>query len=95
MGKVTCLLSSLSSTVFPTEIIRGMGTSFECSDSLNHLGGQKLVMIGRWYSRKPLTNQNERVSTKRSQNPLRRKLVSIPLALHWFLYLLEAGKKFV
>ena len=94
MGIVTCLLSSLSSAVFPTEIIRGMGTSFECSDSLNHLGGQKLVMIGRWYSRKPLTNQNERVSTKRSQNPLRRKLVSIPLALQ-FLYLLEARKKFV
>lgn len=28
------------------------------------LGGQKLVMIGQWYSRQPLTNHNERFSTQ-------------------------------
>ena len=60
----TRLLSSLSTAVFPTEIIRRMGTSFECSDSFNHLGGQKLVMIGRWYSRQPFTNQNECLSNQ-------------------------------
>ena len=52
-------------------------------------------MIGRWYSRKPLTNQNERVFSQTIPKPVAQKLVSIPLALHWFLYLLEAGKKFV
>ena len=64
MGIVTCLLSSLSTAVFPTDIIRRMGTSFECSDSFNHLGGQQLVMIVQWYSRQPFTNQNERLSSQ-------------------------------
>ena len=40
------------------ETIRGMGTSFRHNDFWDHLGGQALVMIGRWYSRQPLTNQN-------------------------------------
>ena len=38
------------------ETIRGMGASFGHNDFWDHLGGQALVMIGRWYSRKPLTN---------------------------------------
>ena len=40
------------------ETIRGMGTSFRHHDFWDRLGGQALVMIGRWYSRQPLTNQN-------------------------------------
>ena len=73
MGKVTCLLSSLSTAVFPTEIIRGKGTSFECSDSFNHLGGQKLVMIVQWNSRQPFTNQNERLSNQTIPKPVAPK----------------------
>ena len=33
-----------------------MGKSFGRSDFWHHFGGQALVMIGRWYSRQPLTN---------------------------------------
>ena len=33
-----------------------MGKSFGHSDFWHHFGGQALVMIGRWYSRQPLTN---------------------------------------
>ena len=40
-----------------------MGTSFVCRDFLDRLGGQALVMIGQWYSRQPLTNHKERLST--------------------------------
>ena len=40
------------------ETIRGMGTSFRHNDFWDHLGGQALVMIGRWYSRQPLANHN-------------------------------------
>ena len=39
-----------------------MGTSFRCNDSC--LGGQTLVLIGRWYSRQPLTNHKKRLSTQ-------------------------------
>ena len=35
-----------------------MGTIFQCNDFLDRMGGQALVMIGRWYSRQPLTNHN-------------------------------------
>ena len=44
-------------TLFATpEILRGMGTSFQRKDFWVRLGGQALVMIGRWYSRPALTN---------------------------------------
>ena len=33
-----------------------MGTSFGRNDFWDRLGGQALVMIGRWYLRQPLTN---------------------------------------
>jgi len=43
---------------FPTpESLRGMGTR------LRGRGGQALIMIGRWYSRQPLTNHKQRLST--------------------------------
>ena len=35
---------------------RVMGTSFRHNDFWDRFGGQVLVMIGRWYSRQPLTN---------------------------------------
>ena len=42
---------------FPTsETCRRIGTSFGRSDVWDRLSGQALVMIGRWYSRQPLTN---------------------------------------
>ena len=41
-----------------------MDTSFGCSDFWDRLGEQALVMIGRWYSRQPLTNHNQRLSTQ-------------------------------
>ena len=44
--------------------MRGMGTSFRCNDFWVRLGGQTLVMIGRWYSRQPLTNHKKRFSTQ-------------------------------
>ena len=34
-----------------------MGTSFGRSDFWDRSGGQALVMIGRWFSRQPLTNR--------------------------------------
>ena len=33
-----------------------MGTSVGLNDFWDRLGGQALVIIGRWYSRQPLTN---------------------------------------
>ena len=49
---------------FPTPETRGrMGTSFRCSDFSDRLGGQALVVIGRWHSRQPLTNHMQRLST--------------------------------
>ena len=39
-----------------SETLGRMGTSFACSDFWDCLGGQVLVLIGRWYSRQPLTN---------------------------------------
>jgi len=44
--------------LFPTpETIREMGTSFRRNDfTWDRLGGQAIVMIGRRYSRQPLTN---------------------------------------
>ena len=38
------------------EAIRGLGTSFRRNDFWDLLDGQTLAMIGRWYSRQPLTN---------------------------------------
>lgn len=32
-----------------SETLRGMGTSFGCSDLWDCLGGQVLDMIGQWY----------------------------------------------
>ena len=40
-----------------------MATNFTRNDFWDHLGGQALVMIGRWYSRQPLTNHNQRLLT--------------------------------
>ena len=37
------------------EIEWGIGKSSWCSDIWNRLGGQTLVMIGRWYPRQPFT----------------------------------------
>ena len=42
-----------------------MGTSFARSDFWDGLVGQALAMIGRWYSRQPLTNQKCRLSTQK------------------------------
>ena len=53
--------TSVSST---PETMRGMGTSFRCNDFWDSLGGQTLVMIGRWYPRQPLTNHKKRLSTQ-------------------------------
>ena len=36
--------------------IREMGTGLKRKDFWDSLGGQALVMIGRWYSRQPLTS---------------------------------------
>ena len=41
-----------------------MDTRFERNDFWDRLGEQALVMIGRWYSRQPLTNHNQRLSTQ-------------------------------
>jgi len=46
----------------PEPYMRGMRLSFRRNDFWDHLGGQALVMIGRWYSRQPLTNQKKRFS---------------------------------
>ena len=40
----------------PLDTIRGMDTRFRRSNVWDRLGGQAVVMIGRWYSRQPLTN---------------------------------------
>ena len=45
------------------ETLRGMGTSFLREDFWDRVGGQALVMIGRWYSRQTLTNQKLPLST--------------------------------
>ena len=56
-----------------------MGTSPEHSDFWIVWGGQAFVMIGRWYSRQPLTNfKSNACPPSRSQKLLRRKLVPIP-----------------
>ena len=44
-----------------------MATNFTRNDFWDHLGGQALVMIGRWYSRQPLTNHNQRLLTVESK----------------------------
>ena len=49
------------------ETIREMGTSFRRNHFWDRLGGQAIVMIGWWYSRQPLTNHKDCLSTKRSQ----------------------------
>ena len=36
-----------------------MGKSFGCSDFWDRLGGQALVVIGRWYSRQPLLTNHK------------------------------------
>ena len=38
------------------ETIGRMGTSFGRNDFWNGIGGQALVIIGRWFPRQPLTN---------------------------------------
>ena len=40
------------------------GSSFGCSDFWDGLGGQALVMIGRWYSRQTSTNHKLLLSTQ-------------------------------
>ena len=40
-----------------------MGTTFGISDFWDRLGGQELIMIGRWYSGQPLTNHKQRLFT--------------------------------
>ena len=40
-----------------------MAKNFTRNDFWDHLRGQALVMIGRWYSRQPLTNHNQRLLT--------------------------------
>jgi len=50
---------------FPTPETRGrISTSFRRNHFRDRLGGQALVMIGRWYSRQPLTNHKLRLSTQ-------------------------------
>ena len=61
LKKITRVSTFISFTT--PETLRGMGTSFWRSDFWDRLGGQALVMIGRWYSRQTLTNQNLRLST--------------------------------
>ena len=62
-----------------SETSKKMGTTFGISDFWDRLGGQELYMIGRWYSRQPLTNHKQRLSTKRSQKSLDQELVAIAL----------------
>ena len=51
--------------ISPTpETIRGMGTSFRCSEFWDRLIGQVLVMIGQWYPRRPLTNHKYGLSSQ-------------------------------
>ena len=57
------------SSQFPTpEAIRGVGTSFRRNDFWNLLDGQTLAMIGPWYSRQPLTNHKQYLSTQTIPN---------------------------
>ena len=65
------------------ETLRAMGTSFLREDFWDRLGGQALVMIGRWYSRQTLTNQKLPLSTSRSQKSFRRQLVRMMFPLHF------------
>ena len=44
-----------------------MGTNFRRNDFWNRLGGQTLVMIGRWYSRQQLANHTNAFPPKRFQ----------------------------
>ena len=60
-----------------SETLRGMGTSFGCSDLWDRLGGQVLVMIGQWYPKQPLTNHKQCLSTKTIPESLRRVFVAI------------------
>ena len=66
----------LSST---SKTSKEMGTTFGISDFWDRLGGQGLIMIGWWYSGKPLTNHKQRLSTKRSHKSLRCE--PVPTAL--------------
>ena len=50
---------------FPTPETRGrISTSFRRNHFSELSGGQALVMIGRWYSRQPLTKHKLRLSTQ-------------------------------
>ena len=49
--------------VTTTDTIRGMGTSFQRNDFWVRLGGQALVVIGRWCSGQPGTNHRLSLST--------------------------------
>ena len=51
--------------VSTTETIRDMGTSFQGNDFWVRLGGQALVVIGRWCSGQPGTNQRLSLSTQK------------------------------
>ena len=46
------------------ETIGGMGTSYRRNDFWVRLGGQTVVMIGRWCLRQPLTNHKKGLSTQ-------------------------------
>ena len=48
-------LSGLFGIPYSTDY-KGMGTNFRRNDFRNRLGGQTLVMIGRWYSRQQLAH---------------------------------------
>ena len=57
-------LVSYHSTLAYIVTLRRMGTSFGHSDCWDRIGGKALVMIGQWYSRRPLTNHRQRLSTQ-------------------------------
>ena len=43
-------------TKYLSDTMRGMGTRIPRNDFWESLVGQALILIGRWYSRQPLTN---------------------------------------
>ena len=63
---VVFAISSTKSTSRNTHFrnSRENGTSCGCSDFWDCLSGQALLMIGRWYSRQPITNHKNRLSTQ-------------------------------
>ena len=63
--------------VTTTETIRGMVTNFQRNDFWVRLGGQALVVIGRWCSGQPGTNHRLSLSTHKI--PEIQRLVPIPL----------------